>query len=142
MAKRVLALWMAAVLFWLAGAAPASAGGAVMRREVDGPYLILHYQGSLTYGHMTSLRSMLQRELASGRNRIIVNLAGVQRVDERALSELDEARREANKLGGGLVLLHPRDYVRQEVVKAVRQSKACSLPMYETMQGARKYFDG
>ncbi len=81
----------------------------VTRREQDG-ISILKLKGRLTFGEEDILlNDEIRHALAARRVRLVINLAGVDKIDSAGLGTLLYARAELRRAGGGLALanLHP-----------------------------------
>ena|SRR5208337_4689298 len=79
------------------------------RREQEG-VSILRLTGCLTFGpEEVSLNDEIRRAVAAGRNRLVIDMGGVDRIDSAGLGTLLYARAEMRRAGGGLALanLHP-----------------------------------
>lgn len=71
-----------------------------------GDVLVLHLQGNITLGHDTQkLRNIIQDTLATGRKKILLNLAEVYYMDSSGLGELVAAYATTQRLGGKLKLM-------------------------------------
>lgn len=72
--------------------------------------LILQLKGRLTFGpEDNALNDEIRHALAAGKVRLVIDLAGVDKIDSAALGTLLYARGELRRAGGGLALanLHP-----------------------------------
>lgn len=81
----------------------------VTRREQEG-ILILQLNGRLTFGPADMLlNDEIRHALAAQRVRVVIDLAGVDKMDSAGLGTLLYARAELRRAGGGLALanLHP-----------------------------------
>jgi anti-sigma B factor antagonist len=76
----------------------------VMRREQEG-VSILELKGRLTFGpEDLLLNDEIRHALAARRLRLVIDLAGVDKIDSAGLGELLYARAELRGAGGGLAL--------------------------------------
>ncbi|HTC31742.1 MAG TPA: STAS domain-containing protein [Bryobacteraceae bacterium] len=74
------------------------------RREQEG-ISILQLMGRLTFGpEEILLNDEIRRALATRRNRLVIDLGGVDRIDSAGLGTLLYARAEMRRAGGGLAL--------------------------------------
>jgi len=98
----------------------------ITQREMNGIYL-LALKGRLVLGHESSgLRTMIDKLLASGVIRIVLNLKDVRYVDSAGLGALIEMHRETKAKGGGLKLCNLGPNLRQAL------EIARLLPIFET----------
>ena len=71
-----------------------------------GDVLVLHLQGPITLGQATqTLRQLLQDTIASGRTKIVLNMAEVYYIDSSGLGELVAASTHAQRQGAKLKLM-------------------------------------
>jgi anti-sigma B factor antagonist len=71
-----------------------------------GDVLVLHLQGPITLGQATqTLRQLLHDTIASGRNKIVLNMAEVYYIDSSGLGELVAASTHAQRQGAKLKLM-------------------------------------
>jgi anti-anti-sigma factor len=76
------------------------------RREQEG-VSILQLMGRLTFGpEEILLNDEIRRAVATRRNRLVIDLGGVDRIDSAGLGTLLYARSELRRAGGGLALAH------------------------------------
>lgn len=70
---------------------------------------ILQLKGRLTSGEGDQLlREVIRQGVAARRSRLVIDLAGVDKIDSAGLAALLSARAELGKLGGGLALANLR----------------------------------
>jgi anti-sigma B factor antagonist len=82
------------------------------RQEQEGAS-ILQLTGRLTFGpEEVLLNEEIRRAVAARRNRLVIDLGGVDRIDSAGLGTLLYARAELRRAGGGLALvnLHPNHW--------------------------------
>ncbi|MGP0071235.1 MAG: STAS domain-containing protein [Bryobacteraceae bacterium] len=71
-----------------------------------GDVLVLHLQGPITLGQATqTLRQLLQDTIASGRTKIVLNMAEVYYIDSSGLGELVAASTHAQRQGAKIKLM-------------------------------------
>jgi anti-sigma B factor antagonist len=71
-----------------------------------GDVLVLHLQGPITLGQATqTFRQLIQDTIASGRNKIVLNMAEVYYIDSSGLGELVAASTHARRQGVQLKLM-------------------------------------
>ena len=98
----------------------------ITQRETKGIY-VLALKGRLVLGDESNgLRTMVDKILASGATRIVVNLEHVDYVDSAGLGALIEAHRKTKEKGGRLLLCH----MRPKLKRALELSRL--LPIFET----------
>jgi anti-sigma B factor antagonist len=98
----------------------------VTQREMNGIQL-LALKGRLALGQESSgLGSLVDKLLASGATRIIINLEHVSYVDSAGLGALIEMHRKAKTKGGRLLLCHLGPKLQQAL------ELARLLPLFET----------
>jgi len=98
----------------------------ITQREMNGIFL-LALRGRLALGQESSgLRSMIDDLLASGANRIVINLEQVNYVDSAGLGALIEIHRKVKAKGAGLKLCNLGKNLRQAL------EIARLLPIFET----------
>jgi len=74
------------------------------RREQEG-VSILRLMGHLTFGpEEVLLNDEIRRAVAAHRNRLVIDMGGVDRIDSAGLGTLLYARAELRRAGGGLAL--------------------------------------
>jgi anti-sigma B factor antagonist len=72
----------------------------------NGDVLVLHLQGPITLGQATqTLRQLIQDTVASGRTKIVLNMAEVYYIDSSGLGELVACCTHAKRQGAGLKLM-------------------------------------
>ena len=98
----------------------------ITQREMNGIYL-LTLKGRLVLGEEGSgFRATMEKLLASGATKIVVNLEGVNYVDSAGLGALIEAHRNTKAKGGRLKLSNLRPNFKQAL------ELARLLPVFET----------
>jgi len=98
----------------------------ITQREMNGIFL-LALRGRLALGQESSgLRAMIDDLLASGANRIVINLEQVNYVDSAGLGALIEIHRKVKAKGAGLKLCNLGQNLRQAL------EIARLLPIFET----------
>lgn len=76
----------------------------ITRREQEG-ISILELKGRLTFGKEDiALNDEIRHALAARRNRVVIDMGGVDRMDSAGLGTLLYARAELRRAGGGLAL--------------------------------------
>src|SRR5580658_8332781 len=71
-----------------------------------GDVLVLHLQGPITLGQATqTLRDLIQNTIASGKKKILLNMAEVYYIDSSGLGELVAACNHAKRQGAGIKLM-------------------------------------
>jgi anti-sigma B factor antagonist len=71
-----------------------------------GDVLVLHLQGPITLGQATqTLRDLIQNTIASGKKKILLNMAEVYYIDSSGLGELVAACNNAKRQGAGIKLM-------------------------------------
>jgi anti-sigma B factor antagonist len=71
-----------------------------------GDVLVLHLQGPITLGQATqTLRDLIQNTVASGKKKILLNMAEVYYIDSSGLGELVAACNHAKRQGASLKLM-------------------------------------
>jgi anti-sigma B factor antagonist len=72
----------------------------------NGDVLVLHLQGPITLGQPTQvLRQLIQDTVASGRTKIVLNMAEVYYIDSSGLGELVAVSTHAQRLGARIKLM-------------------------------------
>jgi anti-sigma B factor antagonist len=98
----------------------------ITQREVNGIYL-LALRGRLVLGEESSgLLTVIDKLLASGATRMVINLEHVNYVDSAGLGALIEMQRKTKAKGGGLKLCNLGPNLRQAL------EMARLLPIFET----------
>jgi anti-sigma B factor antagonist len=98
----------------------------ITQREVNGIYL-LALRGRLVLGEESSgLLTVIDKLLASGATRMVINLEQVNYVDSAGLGALIEMQRKTKAKGGGLKLCNLGPNLRQAL------EMARLLPIFET----------
>jgi anti-anti-sigma factor len=98
----------------------------VTQREMNGIYP-LALKGRLVLGEESNgLRTVIDKLLASGATRIVINLEQVNYVDSAGLGTLIEMQRKTKAKGGSLKLCHLGPNLRQAL------EMARLLPIFET----------
>jgi len=98
----------------------------ITQRETNGIYL-LALKGRLVLGEESSgLLSVIDKLLASGATRMVINLEHVNYVDSAGLGALIEMHRNTKAKGGGLKLCNLGPNLRQAL------QMARLLPIFET----------
>ena len=98
----------------------------ITQREVNGIYL-LALRGRLVLGEESSgLLTVIDKLLASGATRMVINLEQVRYVDSAGLGALIEMQRKTKAKGGSLKLCHLGPNLRQAL------EMARLLPIFET----------
>lgn len=98
----------------------------ITQREMNGIY-VLSLKGRLALGQEgTGLRTVVDKLLASGATRIVINLEHVHYVDSAGLGALIELHRKAKTKGGKLLLCHLGPKLKQAL------EMARLLPLFET----------
>jgi anti-sigma B factor antagonist len=98
----------------------------ITQRETNGIYL-LALKGRLVLGEESSgLLSVIDKLLASGATRMVINLEHVNYVDSAGLGALIEMHRKTKAKGGGLKLCNLGPNLRQAL------QMARLLPIFET----------
>jgi anti-sigma B factor antagonist len=71
-----------------------------------GDVFVLHLQGPITLGHATqTLRQLIHDTVASGRTKIVLNMAEVYYIDSSGLGELVAGCASAHRLGARIKLM-------------------------------------
>jgi anti-sigma B factor antagonist len=105
----------------------------ITRSEHDG-ISILDLKGRLTFGSEDiALNDEIRHALAARRNRLVVDLGGVEKIDSAGLGTLLYARAELRRAGGGLALCSLRPHHRHVLLNAKLDSV---FDMFETGQDA------
>ena len=98
----------------------------ITQREMNGIYL-LALRGRLVLGEESSgLLTVIDKLLASGATRMVINLEQVNYVDSAGLGALIEMQRKTKAKGGGLKLCNLGPNLRQAL------EMARLLPVFET----------
>src|SRR5260370_24571102 len=98
----------------------------ITQREMSGIY-VLALKGRLVLGEESSvLVTVIDKLLASGATRMVINLEQVNHVDSAGLGALIEMHRKTKAKGGSLKLCHLRPNLRQAL------EMARLLPIFET----------
>lgn len=98
----------------------------IIQRETNGIYL-LGLKGRLVLGDESNgVRTTVEKLLAAGANRIIINLEHVDYVDSAGLGSLIEAHRKTKAIGGRLMLCN----LRPKLKEALEMARL--LPIFET----------
>jgi len=98
----------------------------ITQREMNGIYL-LALKGRLVMGEESSgLLTLIDKLLASGATRMVINLEQVRYVDSAGLGALIEMQRKTKAKGGSLKLCHLGPNLRQAL------EMARLLPIFET----------
>jgi anti-sigma B factor antagonist len=106
---------------------------SITRGEQDG-VSILQLTGRLTFGSEEAmLNDEIRRALASRRTRLVIDMAGVDRIDSAGLGTLLYARAELRRAGGGLALAHVHPMQRKAIRIAGLES---AFEISNTQQGA------
>ncbi len=82
--------------------------------RIEEDVCILDLDGKLVIGEGdVQLREDVDNLLGEGRKKLLINLNGVSRMDSSGLGELMRAKREAERLGAVIKLLHVEDKVQR-----------------------------
>jgi anti-anti-sigma factor len=72
----------------------------------DPGFALLHLEDDLVAARIPKVRSDLRDLIASGHNRVTLDLSGTQMVDSAGLGLLISAHNSLKKAGGGLTVIH------------------------------------
>ncbi len=107
----------------------------ITRGEQEG-VSILQLTGRLTFGAEEALlNDEIRRALASRRTRLVIDMAGVDRIDSAGLGTLLFARAELRRAGGGLALANVHPMQRKAIRVAGLES---AFEISNTQRGAVK----
>lgn len=109
----------------------------ITRRSQDG-ISVLELKGRLTFGQEDiALNDEIRHALAAHRNRIVMDLGGVDKIDSAGLGTLLYARAELRRAGGGLALCNLKAAHMQALLVAKLETV---FDVYPTEQDAINSF--